>query len=149
MNGVGLKTCDEDKDLPGYSLIELAINGADEERIVFGEYHGAGAISAAYMVRTLKYKYIHYANGFDPELYDLSNDPEEMKNLAPDQNYKNEIEDMYKILKGILDPEEVNQQALSDQRVLIEKHGGREVIIARGAANNTPVPGEKADLIGE
>ena len=148
LNGVGLKICDEDKNLPGYSLIDLAINGADEERVVFGEYHGAGAISAAYMIRTSKYKYIHYANGFDPELYDLSNDPEEMENLAPDQIYKNVIEALYKILKGILDPDEVNQQALRDQNTLVEKHGGREFIIARGAANNTPVPGEKADLIG-
>ena len=149
LNGVGLDICDEDKGLPGYSLIDIANKGTDKERVVFGEYHGAGAISAAYMIRTLKYKYIHYANGFDPELYDSANDPEEMENLASDRNYKEVIEDMYEKLKGILDPEEVNKLALRDQGALVRQHGGRELIVARGAANNTPVPGERAVMIGK
>ena len=147
LNGVGLDPCEDDMDLPGCSLIELAIKGDEKERTVFGEYHGAGAISAAYMLRTSKYKYIHYAEGFEPELYDLINDPEEMENLAPNHRYKNTITEMQLLLYSIVDPDKINEQALSDQKSLIEKHGGREHIIARGAANNTPVPGEAAELL--
>jgi len=149
LNGTGLNVCDKDKNLPGFSLIKLAINGGEKERIVFGEYHGAGATSAAFMIRTSEYKYIYYANGFDPELYDVMDDPEEMKNISLDPSYKKTINDMYGLLKNIVDPEEINRQALSDQRDLVEKHGGREFILSRGAANNTPVPGEVAELICE
>ena len=39
------------------------------------------------MLRDGKYKYIHYVN-FEPELYDLHSDPEELVNLATNNKFK-------------------------------------------------------------
>ena len=70
----------------GNSLFEIAKKEEDENRLVFSEYHGAGAVSAAFMLRDGKYKYIHCVN-FEPELYDLHSDPEELVNLATNNKF--------------------------------------------------------------
>ena len=141
LEGAGAPMGKGDEDLPGMSLLRIADAGDDAERIVFAEYHAAGATSAAFMIRGGRYKYIHYAGGFDPELYDMEIDPEEMDNVAGDPNYADALSEMRKYLLDMLDPEAVNAEALADQAALIEKHGGAEALIAKGAANNTPVPG--------
>ncbi|MBT7486026.1 MAG: hypothetical protein HN673_06630, partial [Rhodospirillales bacterium] len=41
----------------------------------------------------------------------------------------------------------INAEAWADQAALIEKHGGAEALIAKGAANNTPVPGTEQVVI--
>ncbi|MBT7770623.1 MAG: DUF4976 domain-containing protein, partial [Rhodospirillales bacterium] len=109
--------------------------------------HAAGAISGAYMIRGGRYKYIHYAGGYDPELYDMEIDPEEMDNVAGDPNYADALAAMRECLTDMLDPEAINAEALADQAALIEKHGGAEALIAKGAANNTPVPGTEQVVI--
>ena len=132
--------------MPGSSLFEIATEGDDSKRVVFAEYHGAGATSGAFMIRKGRYKYIHYAGGFEPELYDYEVDPEELKNLAADPDYGEALEELRQHLLDMVDPEAINVEALADQEVLIEKHGGADAVIARGAANNTPVPGTKMDV---
>ena len=61
-------------DRPGRSLYALALEAADADRAVFSEYHAAGAVSGAFMLRTGRWKYIHYV-GFEPELFDLEGRP--------------------------------------------------------------------------
>jgi len=45
------------------------------------------------MIRRGDFKYCHYIND-TPELYDLSSDPDEMKNLALLPQYKEKVEEM-------------------------------------------------------
>ena len=40
----------------------------------------------AYMVREKKWKYIYF-NGFEPQLFDLENDPKELNDLGKDPKY--------------------------------------------------------------
>ena len=133
--------------MPGPSLLSIANAPDDTSRVVFSEYHAAGAISGVYMLRNFRYKYLHYAGGYDPELYDLEADPEELRNVAADPTYAHILGNLREQLLAMIDPEEVNDRAIADQRKLIDQFGGREAVIARGAANNTPVPGEEPEIV--
>ena len=147
LDGAGAPKGAGDEELPGQSLMQIVAAPDDHERIAFSEYHAAGAISGVYMLRTDRYKYLHYAGGYDPELYDLKADPEELRNVAAEPSYAEALNGLKEQLLKMIDPEEINERALSDQAQLIEQHGGREAVIARGAANNTPVPGEDFDVV--
>ncbi|MGA0394070.1 MAG: sulfatase-like hydrolase/transferase, partial [Rhodospirillales bacterium] len=83
LDSAGVPLSDEDRKLPGRSLLEIANAPDDPDRIAFSEYHACGSKTASYMVRQGKYKYIHYVD-YAPELYDLNADPEELTNLAED-----------------------------------------------------------------
>jgi len=130
---------------PGRSLFEIATEPHDPSRLIFSEYHGAAATSGAFMLRDGRYKYIHYVH-FDPELYDLDQDPEEMTNLASDAKFKDVLEKYQSLLSELLDPEDVNTQALADQKALIESHGGVEKVLNRGGLAGSPVPGGQSTL---
>jgi choline-sulfatase len=147
LQGAGVPTATDDRDLPGKSLLAIASEPDDVERIAFSEYHAAGAISGVYMIRTYRYKYVHYAGGYDPELYDFELDPEELNNVAGKPDYADTLSNLRDLLLDVVDPEAVNARALADQAHLIAQHGGREAVIARGAANNTPVPGDEPEIV--
>ena len=91
------------------------------------------------MVRDGKYKYIHYVD-YEPELYNLVEDPEELTNLANKTKYKNILSYYRDQLNCILDPRAVNKEALGDQAEMIKRNGGVEVVLKRGGLNGTPVP---------
>jgi len=76
-------------------LNEIAAQDYDPERVVFSEYHAAGAVSGAFMVRKGRWKLISYI-GFEDELFDLKNDPEETKNVAQQAEYADVIQDELK-----------------------------------------------------
>ena len=147
LDGAGVPKGSSDEELPGRSLMRIAAAPDDADRTVFGEYHAAGAISGVYMLRTDRYKYLHYAGGYDSELYDMEADPQELHNVAADPSHSGTLNGLKEDLLKMIDPEEINERALSDQARLIEQHGGREAVIARGAANNTPVPGEELVIV--
>jgi choline-sulfatase len=63
--------------------VQVATGNASADRLVFSEYHAAGAVRGAFMLRKGRYKLIHYV-GFEDELFDLEDDPEETRNLAGD-----------------------------------------------------------------
>ncbi len=147
LEGAGAPMGPGDEALPGRSLLQIAAEQDESDRDVFGEYHAAGATSGVFMLRSARYKYLHYAGGFDPELYDMEADPEEMHNVATDPNYSVALISLRERLLNMVDPEEINTRALADQATLINQYGGREAIIAKGAANNTPVPGEDPVII--
>lgn len=109
------------------------------ERVVFSEYHAAGAVSGAFMVRKGRWKLHHYV-GFEPELFDLETDPEEMRNLASDPGFVEILSMMDEELRKICDPDVIDQQAFADQAALIEHYGGREAALKLGAPGATPPP---------
>lgn len=111
----------------------------DPARVVFSEYHAAGAVSGAFMLRKGRWKLIHYV-GFDDELFDLEADPEELHNRAGDPACGDVLADLHAALRAICDPEAVDAQAFADQAALIERHGGRAAALRLGAPGATPPP---------
>lgn len=147
LHAAGVSPPDEGVQRPGRSLLELAVPRAgDESRWIFSEYHAAGSLSAAYMLRQGRYKYIHYT-GFEPELFDLVEDPEEQCDLASRDDSRPILDRFYKLLRQVCHPEETDRRAKDDQMALIHRHGGVEVIRARGGSSYTPIPGEEVRLM--
>lgn len=130
--------------LRGRSLFELANIEDDPQRVAFSEYHAAGSTSGAFMIRKGTHKLIHYV-GFEPQLFDLSTDPEETTNLATDPNFADILRVLETELSNIVDPIEVDRRAKDDQTELLNRHGGRDAVIAKGTFGPTPAPGEKIE----
>ncbi len=78
---------------------------------VFAEYN-LGESSAKYMIREGSYKYTFWANDID-ELYDLSNDPEEMHNLAAEPGHHPTVERLRATLFAWHRPPEIGMKAPS------------------------------------
>lgn len=111
----------------------------DNERVVFSEYHAAGAVSGAFMVRKGPWKLIHYV-GYPDEVFNLDQDPEELENRASDPTCAAVIADLTAELRAICDPMATDAQAFADQAALIQRHGGREAALQLGAPGATPPP---------
>ena len=126
-------------EMVGADLRTMANEPANRERVIFCEYHAAGAVTGAYMLRKGQYKLIYYVN-FDPELFDLRADPEEVNNLANDNRYADILADLQNELRKICDPEAVDQQAHKEQREMVNALGGLEVVKNMGPKGATPPP---------
>ena len=124
---------------PGRSLVSLAREPDSPDRIGFSEYHAYGAISAWYMVRRGRMKYVEYV-GFEPELFDLEADPDEIVNLAADPAHAPTRAALAAELRRILDPETVDAEAKGDQRRMIERFGGIDAALRMGTPSATPTP---------
>ncbi|MDA4845439.1 sulfatase-like hydrolase/transferase [Hoeflea poritis] len=120
-------------------LDAIAREPDDPERVIFSEYHAAGAVSGAFMLKKGRWKYHHYI-GFPPELFDLQEDPEETTNLADDPAFRDVVAMMGAELRKICDPEKTDARAFDDQAALIERMGGRDAALGLGAPGATPPP---------
>jgi choline-sulfatase len=140
-NGVAAK-----EGLPGTSLIQISNKVSNPDRIAFSEYFAAAADRATFMIRKGNYKYIHY-EGYEPELFDLEEDQEEMKNLACDPDYQSVLAEYQNDLRKIVDPAGADERAYRAQEALLNEFGGREKAIAKGAVQGTPPPGVEAKYL--
>ena len=120
-------------------LRSIIASAPEPDRVIFSEYHAAGAVSGAFMLRKGRWKLIHYV-GFADELFDLASDPEELHNLAPQAELASVRQDLHAELRRICNPERTNAQAFADQAALIEHHGGRAAALKLGAPGATPAP---------
>ena len=134
---IGLETPD---DLPGRDLIAVANEPTDPNRIAFSEYHGMGSTTGAFMIRKGNFKYVHYA-AYPPQLFDLENDPEELNDVAEDPAFETTRQEMEDALRHICDPDNADTRAKRSQAALLEAHGGREAVIARGDLGFSVPPG--------
>ncbi len=76
------------------NVIPEVISGARESfEFIKGEGIRGIRHPDARMVRTQRWKYVYYPEGFE-ELYDLESDPHEMTNLAEDTEYREQIQEM-------------------------------------------------------
>jgi choline-sulfatase len=126
-------------DVPsGESLLQLA---DDPDRLMLSQYHAYGAPSAWFLLRRGRFKYVHYV-GFEPELFDLHADPDELTNLAADPAHTGVLAALESDLRGVLDPDEVDERAKASQRELVERFGGREAALSMGTTAETPAPGD-------
>lgn len=123
----------------GRPLAEIAAAPADPDRAILSEYHAAGAVSGAFMLRKGRFK-LNWYIGFPPELFDLQADPEELTNLAGDPAHANALAMMEAELRKLVDPETADAQAFADQAEMIARYGGREKALKLGAPAATPPP---------
>jgi choline-sulfatase len=144
LESAGAKPDPRDADLPGRSLIAIA-NGDNPERTILSEYHAAGAMCGAYMIRHGKYKYIHYT-GLPPMLFDLEADPQERNDLGRNAACASMVAECEAALRKVVDPEAVDKAAMADQQAQIEKHGGKDAILKMGTFRYSPPPGAKASF---
>ena len=66
------------------------------------EYPAEHSVKRHYGIRTKDFKLIHFYNDIDEwELYDLRNDPQEMKSVYDDPSYAFERENMHLLLEDV------------------------------------------------
>lgn len=145
----GVAHDDQSRALPGQSLREIARNADDPERTIFSEYHDGGSTTGTFMVRWQHWKFVYYV-GHAAQLFDLSNDPKELRNLAVEGVNDAKIlaawEEGERRLRAICDPEAVNAACFEDQRRRIEQLGGEEACINAYVFNHTPTPSEQEKM---
>jgi len=142
VDSLNLSPNSRDIDLPGKSLLKIAEEKDDYERVVLSEYHAAASPVGAFMLRKGKYKYVYFAEGYDPQLFNLEEDPYEQNDLFSNENFKDILNSFYDNLLKICDPEAVNKRAKKEQNDKILKHGGIEAIKQRGDFGYSPAPGQ-------
>ncbi|MCB1389387.1 MAG: sulfatase-like hydrolase/transferase [Rhodobacteraceae bacterium] len=120
-------------------LTEIAAAPTDPDREIISQYHAVGAVSGAFMLVRGPWKLIEYV-GFAPELFNLSDDPEETRNLAGDPAHAATLTGLQAALRRHVDPDAANAQAFADQAELVRAFGGREAALRTGMAGATPPP---------
>ena len=128
----------DDPSRPGRSLLELA-GRPDHARIVLSEYHAIGSPSGAFMVADERYKLHHYV-GYEPELFDLFEDPEETHSVHAKPAHRARMLALQEALRSIVEPERADRRAKDDQNALVARVGGREAALQIGRIGATPVP---------
>ncbi len=136
LDALGVRARADDADLPGCSLLDLAAAPV-RERTAFSEYHAIGSPSAAFMLARGRYKYHHYV-GYEPELFDIVDDPEETADLHA--VHADVAADFDARLRSMLDPDAIDRLAKDDQNRLVALHGGRDAVLAMNKFGATPVP---------
>ena len=139
----------ESRKLPGLSLKALANADNDLNRTIFSEYHDGGSTTGTFMVRWQNWKYVYYV-GHPPQLFDMVSDPNELCNLAEQENSDTTIaaillEGEHR-LRAICDPESVNERCFSNQAQRIKELGGRDACENAYVFNHTPTPSEQEKL---
>ena len=85
-----------------------------------------------------RWKYNVYP-GYDYELFDMESDPGALTNLANNPDYTDALKDCEQQMQSILDPQEQNRRAFSDQSEMIKKLGGVDSIVNSDEFDFTPV----------
>ncbi|MGE0559482.1 MAG: sulfatase-like hydrolase/transferase [Burkholderiales bacterium] len=142
IHALGAKPHADDARLPGNSLIDIA-QGQVPARTILSEYHAAGSMCGAFMIRHGQWKYIHYAT-VPPMLFDLKNDPFELKDLGRDPAHAGVVAECERALRTVVDPDAAHRLAMADQKARIAQHGGVEAIKQLGTFRYSPPPGSKA-----
>lgn len=119
--------------------LQAFVDNPEAGRTLISEYHDGGSPCGCFMLRQGRWKLVYFAEGNPPLLFDLEQDPREMKNLADDADHAQILRQLIGQLEQILDPEEVNRKAFADQAKMIERLGGMETIMAMPSFNHTPL----------
>ncbi len=119
--------------------LHQVIDAPDPHRPVISEYHDGGSPCGFYMLRKDRWKLVYFSEGHPPLLFDMENDSKEQNNLAGKTEYADVQEMLINQLLDILDPEEVNRMAFSDQQEKLAELGGLEKVKAMASFNHTPI----------
>jgi choline-sulfatase len=110
-----------DPKLRGHSLVGMAQGSMGAHPgIAYSESHSEGNCTGSFMIRKANWKYI-YASGYDPILFDLQNDPGELRNLAGTPEAAAIQRELHGELIGLVrDPDAITEQAFAAQQALLE-----------------------------
>ena len=136
LSAVGAK--DDGKQRPGVPLQTLASNG-EFDRSVLSEYHDGGSPTGMFMLRNANWKYNYYP-GYPPELFDMSEDPDELMDLGGSPAHVEVRAECHDQMLQLVDPEAANQCAFVDQAARIKELGGIERVLNSTEFDFTPVP---------
>ena len=136
----GVEMTDEERALPGVSLVKAANDEADPDRVIFSEYHCSGWRSSIFMVRKNEWKLVKYMTYDDCSLFNLEDDPKEMHDLGTDPAYADKVAELLADLENICDTEQVTAQSFVDQKELLDSAGGLKAVAARGLTPFSAVP---------
>lgn len=130
-------TCD------GMDLLPVVMGEEQPERYTFSEFHACGATEDIYMIRRGDYKYVYYHH-MPVQLFDLSEDPRETRDISRTQKGREIIFELDKLLRSILDPNEIDVECRREQKLVVDRFGGegnfsKEVL---WTSSETPVPAE-------
>jgi choline-sulfatase len=102
--------------LPGQSLAGLLRGESRSGRPAFSEYHTLGSESAGYMIRDAEFKYVYYV-GYEPQLYNVAQDPQEVHDLARDPALQEVRSALHAKLLEVVDPIDVDRRAKANQAI--------------------------------
>ena len=140
VESVGAAYTEADDALTGRSLIAIA-NEPNSDRATFSEYHSVATTTGNFMLRTASYKYIEYI-GYEPQLYDMVNDPEETNDLAADPANAELVAVHAARMREQFSPEEVDARVRSFQNAQLERLGGVDALLEKWPTRRpfTPAP---------
>lgn len=127
----------ENKNKPGLDLRELA-HAKSFDRGVLSEYHDGGSPTGMFMLRNARWKYNYYP-GYEPELFDMENDPDELNDLGNDNAHQIVRKQCHKQMLELVDPDTANELAFSDQAEKIKELGGMDAVLNSGEFDFTPI----------
>jgi len=87
----------------------------DQDRVVFSEYHGEGVLKPCFMARDKRYKYIKIHDGGE-QLFDLQEDPNELKNLIDDDSCKEMYNKFKKLISEKFDSKAIEKDVIEKQQ---------------------------------
>ncbi len=106
----------EPAPLPGSSLLPAVLGHAFPDRPIFSEYHALGSTTGGFMIKKGDWKYIHYVGLLD-QLFNVTNDPDEIENRADDPTCAHVLADLRTDLFNIVTPREIDQRAKANQKI--------------------------------
>lgn len=120
---------DRTSDLRGHSLVRLMHGeSGSHPGWVLSESHSEGNATGSFMVRKGKWKYIHFT-WYDDLLFNLEDDPGELRDLSGDPSAKGVLGELRAILESEVDTEALTRAAFATQ----------ERMFARLAGNNSEI----------
>ena len=108
-------------------------------RVILSQYHDGGTPESFFMIRYRQWKYVYYAGGHRPQLFNLDEDPMELIDLVAEDRFQTDRQQLLQRLLQFLDPEDVARQCEIDQKARIDELGGRQAVLAMSSFNHTPV----------
>lgn len=123
-----------------------ALEGRAAPREGFAEYHGLGSLNASYMLREGDWKLVYHV-GMPAQLFELRTDPDERHDLIGDAGAAHARSRLERKLRAILDPEETDARAKTEQRSKAAEFGGTTAILERGGIPYTPPPGTTPNFL--
>jgi len=155
--GIGIGGCDTAAARPWQArALQGFVTAPEPLRPVLSEYHDGGSPTGIFMIRCGAHKYVRYADGTRPQLFDLGADPTEQHDLMLDPGRRSKDSSdssdrsetvaalagrLERLLRDIVDPEAADEAASADKQAVLAGLGGREQVMQMARFDHTPAPG--------